>query len=136
MKWWYENEEEEMKLYKNEDLCIECKNEFFSKPYDHRDPTPGQLGYCIKCDNCLIKEKKMEFDKSRCYSAINADELRAGDKVCVADTLMGLENRVRHECVAELEEVLPDYNEHRFKAYLGIHNLAYWRGNSLITIYY
>ena len=23
----------------------------------------------------------MEFDKSRCYSALNADELRAGDKV-------------------------------------------------------
>ena len=67
----------------------------------------------------------MEFDKSRIYSAGNADELKAGDKVCVADTLMGLENRVRHECVAELEEVLPDYNEHRFKAYLGIHNLAY-----------
>ena len=23
----------------------------------------------------------MEFDKSRCYSALNADELKAGDKV-------------------------------------------------------
>ena len=67
----------------------------------------------------------MKFNEDRVYSAINANELRPGDKVCVADTLMGLENRVRHECVAELEEVLPDYNEHRFKAYLGIHNLAY-----------
>ena len=96
MKWWYEPEEE-MKVYKNEDLCIECKREFFSKPYDHRDPTPGTIGYCVHCDNCLIKDKerKMEFDKSRVFTALNADELRAGDKVIVADQLSVLKQRVQ-----------------------------------------
>ena len=64
MSWWYENEEERMKLYKNEDLCIECKNEFFSKPYDHRDPIPGTIGYCIHCDNCLIKDKERAEPKT------------------------------------------------------------------------
>ena len=37
----------------------------------------------------------MEFDKTRCYSALNADELRAGDKVIVADQLSVLKQRVR-----------------------------------------
>ncbi len=94
--WWYENEEEEMKLYKNEDLCIGCKNDFFSKPWDHRDPTPGTIGYCIKCDNFLIKEKKMEFDRTRVYTALNADELKAGDKVIVGCSLLELKANV--EC--------------------------------------
>jgi hypothetical protein len=115
MTWWYENEEEEMKLYKNEDLCIECKNEFFSKPYDPRDPTPGQLGYCIKCDNCLIKEKKMEFDKSRCYSAINADELRAGDKVITARCMADLKTWVEADAEPNVIELIQDEtNTNRF----------------------
>lgn len=118
MKWWYENEEEEMELYKNEDLCIECKNEFFSKPYDHRDPTPGQLGYCIKCDNCLIKDRKMEFDKSRIYSAVNADELHAGDKVIVSYNLYGLKEQVKMftESAIDVIEVIQDEDYfNRFK---------------------
>ena len=32
----------------------------------------------------------MEFDKSRCYSALNADELKPGDRVIVADDLATL----------------------------------------------
>ena len=82
MSWWYENEEEEMKLYKDEDLCIECKNEFFSKPWDHRDPTPGTIGYCIKCDNFLIKEKKMnEWN----YEGLpEKQEMGVSDRVVVA----------------------------------------------------
>lgn len=32
----------------------------------------------------------MEFDKSRIYTSVNADELRAGDKVIVANTLYDL----------------------------------------------
>ena len=115
MKWWYENEEEEMKLYKNEDLCIECKNEFFSKPYDHRDPTPGQLGYCIKCDNCLIKEKKMEFDKSRCFTSLNADELRAGDKVITARCMADLKTWVEADAEPNVIELIQDEtNTNRF----------------------
>jgi len=64
MKWWYEPEEEEMKVYKNPSLCIGCKNAFFSKPYDHRDATPGQIGYCVHCDNCLIKDKESKGEQN------------------------------------------------------------------------
>lgn len=118
MRWWYENEAEEMKLYKNEDLCIECKNEFYSKPYDHRDPTPGQLGYCIKCDNCLIKEKKMEFLRERVFTSLNADELKAGDKVIVAYNLYGLKEQVKMftESAIDVIEVIQDEDYfNRFK---------------------
>lgn len=129
MTWWYENEEEEMKLYKNEDLCIECKNEFFSKPYDHRDPTPGQLGYCIKCDNCLIKEKKMEFDKSRVFTAVNADELHKGDNVIVADDLDTLKEWIKsgsNSIVSKLTEVQGENHVYRFIAENGkAYSLAY-----------
>ena len=117
MSWWYENEKEKMELYKNEDLCIECKNDFFSKPYDHRDPTPGTIGYCIKCDNFLIKEKKMEFDRDRVYGAVNADELRAGDKVIVGDSLRFLRQEVEGDGYIEtLKEVLDESHLQRFKA--------------------
>lgn len=106
--WWYENEEEKMELYKNEDLCIECKNEFFSKPYDHRDPTPGQLGYCIKCDNCLIKEKKMEFLRERVYTALNADELKQGDKVITARCMADLKTWVEADAEPNIIELIQD----------------------------
>ena len=36
----------------------------------------------------------MEFDKSRVYSSVNADELRAGDKVIVADDMLTLKAKV------------------------------------------
>lgn len=42
------------------------------------------------------EEKKMEFDKSRCYSALNADELKPGDKVIVGSSLLELKANV--EC--------------------------------------
>lgn len=36
----------------------------------------------------------MEFDKSRCYSALNADELKSDDKVIVANDLKNLKRKV------------------------------------------
>jgi len=116
MKWWYEPEEEEMKVYKNEDLCIECKNAFFSKPYDHRDPTPGTIGYCVHCDNCLIKdkEKKMEFQKERCFTALNADELKQGDKVLAADDLASLKDKIRDMKVNTIYRICPENCSSRF----------------------
>ena len=56
----------------------------------------------------------MEFDKSRCYSAINADELRAGDKVIVADNLADLKEFVRKNDVHEIEDILSDCVNERF----------------------
>ena len=37
----------------------------------------------------------MEFDRSRCYSAINADELHEGDKVLTSNNLASLKEAVR-----------------------------------------
>ena len=41
------------------------------------------------------EERTMEFDKSKVFTALNADELKPGDKVIVADTLSVLKQRVR-----------------------------------------
>ena len=49
---------------------------------------------------------KMEFDKSRVYTALNADELRAGDKVIVADTIQGLVYKVKaNEGIIEIDHI-------------------------------
>lgn len=58
----------------------------------------------------------MEFDKSRCYSALNADELRAGDKVIVSDCLRFLRQDVKEGGDIEtLKEVLDESHLQRFK---------------------
>ena len=54
----------------------------------------------------------MEFDKSRIYSAVNADELRAGDKVIVANTLVTLKRNVANNVkpLILLEVIDEDYD--------------------------
>ena len=37
----------------------------------------------------------MKFDKSRVYTALNADELKVGSKVIVADSVRALKNAVK-----------------------------------------
>jgi len=39
----------------------------------------------------------MEFDKSKVYTALNADELKEGDKVLLADNLEDLKNQVEDD---------------------------------------
>ena len=61
------------------------------------------------------KESVMEFDKSRCYSALNADELRAGDKVIVADNLLELKNRVEAQSwCGTIVEICGECTQRRF----------------------
>ena len=68
----------------------------------------------------------MEFDKSRIYSAINADELKAGDKVIVADSIADLKEFVKDEGdVVELEDVYGENFKLRFKANHTVFLLAY-----------
>lgn len=58
----------------------------------------------------------MEFDKSRCYSALNADELKAGDKVIVADILSLLKQDVeRGEYIDTIRKVRDDSYSCRFE---------------------
>lgn len=40
----------------------------------------------------------MEFDKSRVYSTLNADELKVGSKVIVAETLTHLKILLKERC--------------------------------------
>ena len=69
----------------------------------------------------------MKFDKSRVYTAVNADELEIGSKVIVADTLDGLKQRVlRNERPKELLEILDENHTYRFRALNGeVSALAY-----------
>ena len=66
----------------------------------------------------------MEFDKSRVYTALNADELEVGSKVIVADTLQGLKDRLNKSAFDEnytirIGGILPETEIHRFKTSLG-----------------
>ena len=56
----------------------------------------------------------MEFKKERVYSAVNADELKPGDKVIVADNLVDLKEFVRKNDVHEIEDILSEKCSERF----------------------
>lgn len=59
----------------------------------------------------------MEFDKSRVYTALNADELKVGDKVIVASCLQEMENAVEYEieeCICTLKKVMDTSYSSRF----------------------
>lgn len=72
------------------------------------------------------KEKKMEFDKSRCYTSLNADELRAGDKVIVADRLSDLKILIQENAIRTLKKVKGEDKGYRFDVGVGIpYALAY-----------
>jgi hypothetical protein len=58
----------------------------------------------------------MNFDKTKVYTAVNADELKAGDKVCVADNLFDLQHDVENECnLAVIKEIYSYDKNYRFR---------------------
>ena len=61
----------------------------------------------------------MEFDKSKVYTALNADELKVGSKVIIADTLECLKSRVRENDTSNysgrLLSVFPEDCQYRFQ---------------------
>ena len=73
----------------------------------------------------------MEFDKSRVYTALNADELEVGSMVIAADSLQVLKDRVskfpfNKDYVGRIESLLPETEMHRFKTFWGgVYPLAY-----------
>lgn len=72
----------------------------------------------------------MEFDKSRVYTALNADELKVGSKCIFAHTIAELRNRVQDEdaqyYMSELTQVFPDSVVERFEQYdTEVYALAY-----------
>lgn len=58
----------------------------------------------------------MDFDKSRVYTALNADELKPGSKVILSNNLDFLKSKVSTECdVTELKRVFDESYERRFQ---------------------
>ena len=70
----------------------------------------------------------MKFDKSRVYTAANAEDLPVGSFCVFADTMKELQHCVNRDCaVHELEYILDQGNEARFVANGGVHYaLAYF----------
>jgi actin-related protein len=59
--------------------------------------------------------RSMEFDKSRVYTSVNADELKVGSKVIVGDNLSELkEDVLKHRLPKIIKKVESEDNEHRF----------------------
>lgn len=68
----------------------------------------------------------MEFDNSKVYTALNADELEIGSKVTVANDLAHLKVFVRDDFICTLEKVLDEESTCRFVANKGApYSLAY-----------
>lgn len=68
----------------------------------------------------------MEFDKSRVYTALNADELKVGSKVIVADSMFNLRQHVDEDKYIEvLDDIEPDDVIKRFVIDNVRWNLAY-----------
>lgn len=60
----------------------------------------------------------MKFDKSRVYTALNADELKVGDKVVCANSIKALKQKVEENATTEIKEIKGDCYTNRFSAYL------------------
>lgn len=68
----------------------------------------------------------MEFDVSKVYSAVTAEQLKVGDKVIVADNLEQLRNKVQSGAQPQkLVAVLEDNCEYRFSVEQDPYALAY-----------
>lgn len=70
----------------------------------------------------------MKFDKSKIYTAANAEDLPVCSFCVFADTMKELQQRVNRDCaVHELEDILDQGKEARFVANDGVHYaLAYF----------
>ena len=67
----------------------------------------------------------MEFDKSRVYTALNADELKIGSKCIFADTIQDLKTRIKVECISTLVEIYEENEKERFVGSDGVVEASY-----------
>ena len=68
----------------------------------------------------------MKLDKNRVYTALNADELKIGSKVIVADSLDGLRCGLEHNDYEKIREIREDDYASRFEIESGVgFTLAY-----------
>lgn len=59
----------------------------------------------------------MEFDKSKVYTAVNADELKVGSKVVCANTIKDLKRKVAENEIIGINGIKDDCYENRFTAW-------------------
>lgn len=57
----------------------------------------------------------MEFDASRVYTSMNADKLKVGSKVVVADSVMDLKRKVSDDEYEVLTAILAEDSTYRFR---------------------
>lgn len=68
----------------------------------------------------------MEFDKSKIYTAANADEVKIGSKGYFADNLMDLKSVVEEEYnLSEITTIGGEYFQSRFRTGSGVYSLFY-----------
>ena len=68
----------------------------------------------------------MEFDKSKVYTVLNADELKVGSEVFLADNISFLKKLVKDDAVTtNLVRVLGEETNSRFEGISDIFSLAY-----------
>lgn len=68
----------------------------------------------------------MEFDKCKVYHTLNADRLKIGSKVIVADNLKDLKDRVIHNVTTQtLRNIKPEDEAYRFSTDSSAYVLAY-----------
>lgn len=66
----------------------------------------------------MVFDKEVEFDKSKIYTAVTADEMHIGDTVYGADNVCALENYVKEESCRDLGKITainPYSTEYRFE---------------------
>ena len=68
----------------------------------------------------------MKFDKSKVYTSLNADELKVGSEVIVANTIDELKQYVESDCYTDtIDCIMPEYFSDRFNSNNKYYNLAY-----------
>ena len=70
----------------------------------------------------------MEFDKNRVYTALNAEEVKAGSKVYLHNCISGLKELVINEskvCLQILKDVESENESERFLGQIGCYSLCY-----------
>ena len=68
----------------------------------------------------------MEFQKERVFTTLNADELKVGSEVIVADSIDELKQYVEHDCETSIiTDIMPGYYSDRFNSDDRKYNLAY-----------
>lgn len=68
----------------------------------------------------------MIFDKSKVYTALNADEVKIGSKGCFSDTIAELKNRVKNEKFYKVDHINKDDVICRFVSSCGLHNALFY----------